>query len=124
MAEALQTADVAGCIGMELEGVVSMTENLIYVYKDEMTLQQGGKRVWKDMLKKGKAAAIGGAGMTVVVALGAGPALTTAAPVLVTVGGVAYIVSAYSRIKTALDSAEEQPNLLALDPSSHAMGTA
>ena len=124
MAEALQTAAVAGCIGMALEGVVSMTENLIYVYKDEMTLQQGGKRVWKDMLKKGKAAAIGGAGMTVVVALGAGPALTTAAPVLVTVGGVVYIVSAYNRIKTALDSAEEQPNLLALDPSSHAMGTA
>ena len=124
MAEALQTAAVAGCIGMALEGVVSVTENLIYVYKDEMTLQQGGKRVWKDMLKKGKAAAIGGAGMTVVVALGAGPALTTAAPVLVTVGGVVYIVSAYSRIKTALDSAEEQPNLLALDPSSHAMGTA
>ena len=124
MAEALQTAAVAGCIGMALEGVVSMTENLIYVYKDEMTLQQGGKRVLQDMLKKGKAAAIGGAGMTVVVALGAGPALTTAAPVLVTVGGVVYIVSAYRRIKTALDSAEEQPNLLALDPSSHAMGTA
>ena len=124
MAEALQTAAVAGCIGMALEGVVSVTENLIYVYKDEMTPQQGGRRVLKDMLKKGKAAAIGGAGMTVVVALGAGSALATAAPVLVTVGGVVYIVSAYSRIKTALDSAEEQPNLLALDPSSHAMGTA
>ena len=124
MAEALQTAAVAGCIGMALEGVVSVTENLIYVYKDEMTLQQGGKRVWKDMLRKGKAAAIGGAGMTVVVALGAGPALTTAAPVLVTVGGVVYLVSAYSRIKTALDSAEQQPELLPLDPAPPALGTA
>ena len=45
MAEALQTAAVAGCIGMALEGVVSVTENLIYVYKDEMTPQQGGRRV-------------------------------------------------------------------------------
>ena len=124
MTEALQTAAVAGCIGMALEGVVSVTENLIYVYKDEMTLQQGGRRVLKDMLKKGKAAAIGGAGMTVVVALGAGPALATAAPVLVTVGGVLYVVSAYSRIKTALDSAEQQPELLPLDPAPPALGTA
>ena len=124
MTEALQTAAVAGCIGMALEGVVSVTENLIYVYKDEMTVQQGGRRVLKDMLKKGKAAAIGGAGMTVVVALGAGPALATAAPVLVTVGGVLYVVSAYSRIKTALDSAEQQPELLPLDPAPPALGTA
>ena len=124
MAEALQTAAVAGCIGMALEGVVSVTENLIYVYKDEMTPQQGGRRVLQDMLKKGKAAAIGGAGMTVVVALGAGPALATAAPVLVTVGGVLYVVSAYSRIKTALDSAEQQPELLPLDPAPPALGTA
>ena len=124
MTEALQTAAVAGCIGMALEGVVSVTENLIYVYKDEMTPQQGGRRVLKDMLKKGKAAAIGGAGMTVVVALGAGPALATAAPVLVTVGGVLYVVSAYSRIKTALDSAEQQPELLPLDPAPPALGTA
>ena len=124
MTEALQTAAVAGCIGMALEGVVSVTENLIYVYKDEMTLPQGGRRVLKDMLKKGKAAAIGGAGMTVVVALGAGPALATAAPVLVTVGGVLYVVSAYSRIKTALDSAEQQPELLPRDPAPPALGTA
>ena len=124
MTEALQTAVVAGCMGIALEGVVSITENLIYVYKDQITLEQGGRRVLKDVLKKGRAAAIGGAGMTVVVALGAGPALATAAPVLVTVGGVMYVVSAYSRIKTALDSAEEQPDLLPLDPSSQAVGTA
>ncbi|MDE0376647.1 MAG: hypothetical protein OXK16_11920 [bacterium] len=106
--EALQTAAVAGCIGMALEGVVSVTENLIYVYKDEMTYRQAGRRVLKAMVNKGKWAAIGGAGMTVVVALGAGPALATAAPVLVTVGGVVYVVTAYSRITTALESTEEE----------------
>lgn len=59
-----------------------------------------------------------------VVALGAGPALATAAPVLVSVGGILYIVSAYSRIKTALDSAEERPDRIPLDPPSLASGTA
>ncbi|MCE2529460.1 MAG: hypothetical protein J4G11_06285 [Acidimicrobiia bacterium] len=89
-----------------------------------MTFRQARRSVLKDVLKKGKAAAIGGAGMTVVVALGAGPALATAAPVLVTVGGVVYVVSAYSRIKTAVDSAAEQPDDLAMDLSSPAVGTA
>ena len=124
VAEALQTAAVAGCIGMALEGVVSASENLIYVYKDQMTLHEARRKVLKDVLKKGKAAAIGGAGMTVVVALGAGPALATAAPVLVSVGGILYIVSAYSRIKTALDSADERPDLVPLEPPSPALGTA
>ena len=123
-AEALQTAAVAGCIGMALEGVVSVSENLIYVYKDEMTLHEAGRNVLKDVLKKGKAAAIGGAAVTVVVALGAGPALATGAPVLVSVGGVLYIVSAYSRIKTALDPTEERPDRLPQDPPSLALGTA
>ncbi len=124
VAEALQTAAVAGCIGMALEGVVSVSENLIYVYKDGMTIQEARRNVLRDVLKKGKVAAIGGAGMTVVVALGAGPALATAAPVLISIGGVLYLVSAYSRIKMALDSDEEQPDLLALEPPSPALGTA
>ncbi len=123
-AEVLQTAAVAGCIGMALEGVVSVSESLIYVYRDEMTLQEARRKVLKNMLKKGKAAAIGGAGMTVVVALGAGPALATAAPVLVSVGGVLYVVSAYSRIKTALDSVEQQPDRLPLEAPFPALSTA
>ena len=122
--EALQTAAVAGCIGMALEGVVSVTENLIYVYKDEMTYRQAGRNVLKGVLKKGMGAAIGGAGMTVVVALGAGPALATAAPVLVTVGGVVYLVTAYSRIKTALDSVDEAPVVLPMEPPALSTGTA
>ena len=124
MVEALQTAAVAGCIGMALEGVVSVSENLIYVYKDEMTIQEARRKILGDVLKKGKAAAIGGAGMTVVVALGAGPALATAAPVLVSVGGVLYVVTAYSRIKTALDSTEERPDPLPLEPPTPALGIA
>jgi len=101
-----------------------VTENLIYVYKDEMTYRQAGRRVLKDMVRKGKWAAIGGAGMTVVVALGAGPAIATAAPVLVTVGGVVYVVTAYSRIKTAMDSATEKPDALPLDVAPSALRTA
>ncbi len=122
--EALQTAAVAGCVGMALEGVVSGAENLIYVYKDEMPYRQAGRKVLKDMLRKSKGAAIGGAGMTVVVALGAGPALATAAPVLVTVGGVVYVVTAYSRIKTALDSTEEETPPVPSDVEYPALGTA
>ena len=122
--EALQTAAAAGCIGMGLEAVVSVSENLIYVYKDVLTVEEARRKVLRDVLKRGKAAAIGGAGVTVAVALGAGPALATAAPVLVSVGGVLYIVTAYSRIKTALDSSEESPDTSPLESPSPALGTA
>ncbi len=101
--KALQTASVAGLTGMALEGVVSVSENLIYVYKEETDVRQAGNNVVKDMLEEGVGAAIGGVGLTVVAALGGGPAIAAAAPVLITIGGVAYLVTAYQRIKTAWD---------------------
>ena len=102
--EALQNAVLAGCIGMALEGVVSIGENLIYVYKDVRTSGDALKTVAKDVTKAGIAGAIGGFGVSAAVALGAGPALATAAPVLVTIGGTLYAISTYKRIKTALDT--------------------
>ncbi len=121
---ALKTAAVSACMGMVREGVVSVTENVIYVYKDQMTPQEARTKVMADVLKEGKTAAIGGAGMTVVIALGAGPTLAAAAPALMTVGGVLSVVTTYKRIKTALDSQDDQPDQHPLVPSSSSLRAA
>lgn len=107
MNQAVRTAATAGCIGMALEGVVSVAENYIYVYKGEKDVDEGVKDAAKDILKKGGVSAIGGVGWMVALSLGAGPAISAAGPVIVTVGGATFVVAAYKRIKTALDSAEE-----------------
>ena len=99
--KALQIATIAGLAGMALESVVSVSENLLYVYKEETDLRQAGNKVAKDMLQEGIGAAIGGAILTVVAALGGGPAIAAAAPILIPIGVVAYLVTAYQRIKTA-----------------------
>ena len=95
---------MAGCIGMALEGVVSLGENMIYVYKGARTREDALKNVGEDVLTRVAVGAVGGFGISVAVSLGAGPALATAAPVLVTIGGSLYAISTYRRIKTALDS--------------------
>lgn len=41
--QAIRTAVTAGCIGMALEGVVSVAENYIYVYKGEKEVDEGVK---------------------------------------------------------------------------------
>ena len=122
--EALQTAAIAGCIGMALEGVVSISENYIYVYKGEKDIAEGAKDMAKHVLKRGVFSAVGGVGWMVALSLGAGPAISAAGPVLVTVGGATFVVAAYKRIKTAVDSTTEQPDHPRLDPSSPALGTA
>jgi len=82
------------------------------------------------VLKKGKAAAIGGAGMTVVGALGAGPRTRDSGSRPCFGRRSPYLVSAHGRIKTALDSADEHGfpdehlDQLPLDPASPALGTA
>lgn len=123
-AEALQTAAVAGCIGMALEGVVSIAENYIYVYKGEKDIAEGTKDAAKEVLKKGGFSAVGGVGWMVALSLGAGPAISAAGPVIVTVGGATFVVAAYKRIKTALDSADEGLEQISPDPSSPVLGTA
>lgn len=124
MNQAVRTAATAGCIGMALEGVVSITENYIYVYKGEKDVAEGVTDAAKEVLKKGGVSAIGGVGWTVALSLGAGPAISAAGPVIVTVGGATFVVAAYKRIKTALDSTEEPDKPGQPDSEPDLMGTA
>jgi len=116
--QAIRTAATAGCIGMALEGVVSVAENYIYVYKGDKDIEEGIQDAAKDILKKGGVSAIGGVGWMVALSLGAGPAISAAGPVIVTVGGATFVVAAYRRIKTALESAEEPVQQEQLDSGS------
>ena len=122
--EAVQTAAIAGCIGMALEGVVSVSENYIYVYQGEKDVAEGARDAAKDVLKKGGISAVGGVAWMVALSLGAGPAISAAGPVIVTVGGATFVVAAYKRIKTALDSADEDLEQIPPHPSPPALGTA
>ena len=60
----------------------------------------------------------------VALSLGAGPAISAAGPVIVTVGGATFVVAAYKRIKTALDSDEESVRQEQLNSEPDPMGTA
>ena len=124
MNQAVRTAATAGCIGMALEGVVSIAENYIYVYKGEKDTEEGVRDAAKNILKRGGASAIGGVGWMVALSLGAGPAISAAGPVIVTVGGTTFVVAAYKRIKTAMDSAEEPVKPEQPDPKPDPVGTA
>ena len=107
--EALETAAVAACVGMALEGVVSLGENLIYVYAGERTAKEAALDMAKNMAKKGALSAVSGAVISVAIACGAGPVLSSMAPVIVTVGGTIYVIGAVNRIAGAYK--ETQPGL-------------
>ena len=119
MNQAIRTAATAGCVGMALEGVVSIAENSIYVYKGKKEIADGAKETAQEILKKGGLSALGGAGWMVALALGAGPAISAAGPVLVTVGGATFLVTAYKRVKEALDSSDEHPESNHSAPALH-----
>ncbi len=108
-AEALEVAATAACVGMALEGIVSLGENLIYVYAKERTAEEAAIDIAKNMIKKGALAAVGGAVISIAIACGAGPALSSAAPIIVTIGGTIYVIGAISRIAKAYK--ETQPEL-------------
>ena len=99
--QTLQIAAKAGCIGMALEGVVSLGENMIYVYAGERTAKEAVLDVSKNMAQKGVLSAVSGVVVSVAIAFGAGPALASMAPVLVTVGGTVYLLGAVNRIAGA-----------------------
>lgn len=103
----IETAALAGCIGMALETVVAVGENLVYVCHGERSAKEAAADVAKKAAKKGAAAAIGGAAVSAAVALGAGPALSTMAPVLITIGGAVYVVGAAKRISEALSTSTD-----------------
>ena len=99
--QTLQIAAKAGCIGMALEGVVSLGENMIYVYAGERTAKEAVIDVSKNMAQKGGLSAVCGLVVSVAIAFGAGPALASMAPVLVTIGGTVYLLGAAHRIAGA-----------------------
>ena len=99
--QTLQIAVKSGCIGMALEGVVSLGENMIYVYAGERTAKEAVIDVSKKMAPKGVLSAVSGVVVSVAIAFGAGPALASMAPVLVTIGGTAYLLGAVHRIAGA-----------------------
>ena len=105
---AIEAAAVAGCVGMALEGVVSLGENLIYVYGGDRTVNEAMVDIAINSAKKGLAAAAGGVVVTLAIALGAGPVLSSMAPILITIGGSVYLVSAVIRIASAVESCKDR----------------
>jgi len=99
--ETLEIAAVAACVGMALEGVVSLGENLIYVYAGERTAKEATIDVAKNMAKKGILSAVSGGVISVAIACGAGPVLSSMAPVMITIGGTVYLIGAVNRITKA-----------------------
>ena len=99
--QTLEIAVKSGCIGMALEGVVSLGENMIYVYAGERTAKEAVIDVSKKMAPKGVLSAVSGVVVSVAIAFGAGPALASMAPVLVTIGGTVYLLGAVHRIAGA-----------------------
>ena len=98
----IKMAATEACVGMALECVVGVGENIIYVYHDQRTL---GKRA-KDMpgsTAKNGVVAVGGVVLSVALTLGAGPVLSSRTPVLITVGTVTYVAVATKRIPAAVE---------------------
>ena len=62
---------------MVLEGVVSLGENMIYVYAGERTAKEAVIDVSKNMAPEGVLSAVSGVIVSVAIALGAGPALAS-----------------------------------------------
>ena len=111
---AIETAALAGCIGMALETVVAVGENLVYVCHGKRSAREAAIDVGRKAAKQGVVAGIGGAAVSAAVALGAGPALSAMAPVLITIGGTVYVVSATRRISRALGSGADESAVEAL----------
>lgn len=74
---------------------------MIYVYAGERTAKEAVIDVSKNMAQKGMLSAVGGVVVSVAIAYGAGPALASMAPVLVTIGGTVYLLGAVNRIAGA-----------------------
>ncbi|MCY4205267.1 MAG: hypothetical protein OXE92_06030 [Bacteroidetes bacterium] len=107
--ETLEIAAATACVGMALEGIVSLGENLIYVYAGERTAKEAALDMTKKMAKKGVLSAVSGVVISVAIACGAGPALSSLAPVMITIGGTVYIIGAINRITKAYKNT--QPGL-------------
>ena len=109
--EAIKAVAISGCVGMALEGVVALGENIIYVCADERSVREAAADIGKKTITKTGFAAMSGAAVSVALTLGAGPAITAMAPVLVTIGGTMYVVQATRRIATAVNECKDRESL-------------
>ena len=88
--------------GALLEAPVSAVEGAICVAKGKMSKKDAAKKAAMNTAKSSAVAGAIAGGVTVVAALGAGPILAAASPVLIPVGVLAYSVSSVQRIKAAM----------------------
>ena len=80
---------------------VSLFENGICFYRDKKSGRKAAKDVGKDVAAAGAVGGVAAVGTTVAIALGAGPALAAAGPVLVPIGVGIFAFSSGSRILRA-----------------------
>ena len=93
---AASSAARGGAFAAALETLVSVPENAIHVRKGTKTKEDAAKDVAKDVSKAGIAGGAVAGGVAVAAAMGAGPLLATAGPVL---GGVGFGVFAFSSVR-------------------------
>ena len=91
-----------GALAAMLEAPVSVAENAIHVMKRKKAKEDAAKDVAKDVGKAGVAGGVVAGGMTVVAAMGAGPMITVAAPIVGTVGLGVFAFSSAWRIRRAI----------------------
>ncbi len=91
-----------GALAAALEAPVSIAENTIHVMKGKKAKGDATKDVAKDVGKAGVAGGVVAGGMTVVAAMGAGPLITVAAPIVGTVGLGVFAFSSAWRIRRAI----------------------
>ena len=101
-----------------IELPVSLLENGIYVYRGEKNKERALKDTGTDIAKAGIAGGVSAGVITVAVALGAGPALAVAGPVLVPAGVGFFAISSGFRIRRAW-----KDNLTRVDLNFHATPT-
>ena len=108
---ALVNARRATIWGVALEAPVSATEAAIRVAKGKMSKKDAAKKAATNTAKAGMAAGAIGGGVAVVAALGAGPILSVASPVLIPGGVAIYGVSSFQRIKAAMHDSNPLPRV-------------
>ena len=102
----LGNAGRASMMAALVEIPVSAAEGAIRVVKGKKSREEATKDAVMNTARAGLAGGVAAAGFTVVVAFGAGPALSAASPILVPLGVAIYGVSTYRRIGDAFKNDE------------------
>ena len=108
---ALINARRATILAALMEAPVSAAEGAIRVAKGKMSKKDAAKKAAIHTTKSGAVGLAMAGGFTFVAALGAGPILSAASPVLIPMGVVAYSVSSAQRIKAAMHDPNPLPRV-------------